>query len=337
MADAQQVELWRVREPERPLREAIPQDGIEQLAESIKRHGLLNPITVRDRGGFYEVIAGHRRLLACRRLALKTVPVLVVAVAEGDAAIVGAHENLVRTDMSVREEARLVAALMAREGWGIAAAARALNRGEGWIRDRIDFLQWPPELVDGVTQGRIAMGAGKALMAIRDERARGRLVGYALASGVSVEVARRWDPEVRLSIIWAWLAEESAPLTEELLQELVPSADPRERQQAAEALSVLQEFFRQAYTRYSPALQIRQPWAGFVNSFRNTEGVTLENIAPAVLEGEGRTTVEALLTLTGREGEESRSRRFRVSIALQEQEGRWLLDDLDAEEQPPTD
>jgi ParB/RepB/Spo0J family partition protein len=188
------VELssWRLREPANPLRGPLPTEGIEELASSIREHGLLNPITVRASGDFYEVVAGHRRLLACRWLGLNVVPCRVISGDDLDVAVVGAHENLVRRDMSVTEEARLVAALMAREGWGIAGTARALNRGEGWVRDRIDLLGWPADVVGGITAGRLSMGAAKALMGIENEQSRARLLDYAISNGVSIEVARRW-------------------------------------------------------------------------------------------------------------------------------------------------
>ncbi len=196
--DAREVETWKVREPERPLREVISEGGIEELAVSISQHGLLNPITVRDRGGFYEVLAGHRRLLAVRRLGWPHVGVVVVAADDEGAALVGAAENLIRRDMSVGEEAKLVVALMAREGWGVAMAARALNRSEGWVRDRVEFLGWPDVLREGVCGARISMGAAKALMGVEDERERDALIDHALRSGVSVEVARRWREDANL-------------------------------------------------------------------------------------------------------------------------------------------
>lgn len=190
--DLVELELWRVREPERPLRDGIETEGIEELARSIAEHGLLNPITVRDRGGFYEVVAGHRRLLALRRLGRAVVGAVVIETDDEGAAVVGAHENLIRRDMSVAEEARLVAALMAREGLGIAGTARTLNRGEGWVRDRVDLLGWPTGVVEGIAAGRLSMGAAKALMGIENKEARERLISHAISSGVSVEVARRW-------------------------------------------------------------------------------------------------------------------------------------------------
>lgn len=186
------IDLWRIREPARPLRDGIGTEGIEELARSIEAHGLLNPITVRVKGDSYEVVAGHRRLLALRRIGAVHAPCVVVAGEEVDAAVIGAHENLVRKDMSVSEEARLVAALMGERGWGIGATARALNRSEGWVRDRVDLLGWPAFVVAGITSGRLSMGAARALMGIEDESARQRLLEHAISSGVSVEVARRW-------------------------------------------------------------------------------------------------------------------------------------------------
>lgn len=196
--DVLQVETWRVREPERPLREGIDPGGIEELAESIREHGLLNPITVRDRGGFYEVVAGHRRLLAARRLGSRSVSVVVVSGASADAEVLGAHENLIRRDLSVAEEARLVTVLMAREGWGVVGAARALNRSEGWVRDRLDILQWPASVVAAVVEGKVSLGAVKALMVVEDEGTRAELLGYAVSNGCSVALAKRWAADANL-------------------------------------------------------------------------------------------------------------------------------------------
>ena len=124
----EEVELMRIDEPARPVRERIDHDKVEELARSIRDVGLLSALAVRRCGDRFEVVAGHHRLLALRRLGISPVPVVIVAVDGEDVEIVGAHENLVRHDMSPREEGRLVAALMGREGWGIGRTAMALNR-----------------------------------------------------------------------------------------------------------------------------------------------------------------------------------------------------------------
>lgn len=190
--DVVDVELWRIREPERPIRKGIDAEYIANLAASIAARGLINPIRVRARDGFYEVVAGHCRLLAVRRLGWPRVSVVVREVDEGEATLDAAAENLIRKDMTILEEAQLVAALMGERGWGVAGTARALNRGEGWIRDRVDLLGWPPAVVDGISAGRLSMGAAKALMGIENVQSRERLLNHAISSGVSVEVARRW-------------------------------------------------------------------------------------------------------------------------------------------------
>ena len=163
------------------------------------------------------------------------------------------------------------------------------------------------------------------------------ILDYWANVGAAISTARRWDHETRLRVIWPWLAEESAPVTEDLLQELAPEAAPSEASKASEALSFIRKSFVLAYANYSADLQVRQPWAGFVNGFRNTEEVTLGDIGPPVMEDVGKAEVEALLTLVELEGEEARSRQFLVTFKLERLEGRWFLDDLDAQEQPPAD
>lgn len=190
--DVVEVAIGLVDEPARPLRRSIDPAYIEELAASIQARGLQNPLRVRKVGSRYEVVAGHCRLLALRRIMAGVIPVVVVELSREEVEIEGAHENLIRRNMSIVEEGRLVASLMARESWGVARAAVALHRSERWIRDRIELLGWPADVVGAVDEGRLAHGAAAALMGIEDERDRLGLVGHALRSGCTVDVARRW-------------------------------------------------------------------------------------------------------------------------------------------------
>ena len=94
--------------PQQPRR-VFDEGDLRELADSIRAYGILQPLTVRDRGSFYELVAGERRLRAARIAGLREVPCLVAAVGEEDAALLALIENLQRRDLDYMEEAAAIA------------------------------------------------------------------------------------------------------------------------------------------------------------------------------------------------------------------------------------
>ena len=101
--------------PQQPRR-SFDEAALRELADSIRAYGILQPLTVRDKGGFYELVAGERRLRAARIAGLREVPCLVAEVGEEDAALLALIENLQRRDLDYMEEAAAIARLIRRYG-----------------------------------------------------------------------------------------------------------------------------------------------------------------------------------------------------------------------------
>ena len=101
--------------PQQPRR-SFDEAALRELADSIRAYGILQPLTVRDRGGFYELVAGERRLRAARIAGLREVPCLVAEVGEEDAALLALIENLQRRDLDYLEEAAAISRLIGRYG-----------------------------------------------------------------------------------------------------------------------------------------------------------------------------------------------------------------------------
>ena len=99
--------------PQQPRRR-FDEEGLRELADSIAAYGILQPLTVRDRGSVYELVAGERRLRAARMAGLRQVPCLVAQVGEEDAALLALIENLQRRDLDYMEEAAAIASLIRR-------------------------------------------------------------------------------------------------------------------------------------------------------------------------------------------------------------------------------
>lgn len=156
---------------------------------------------------------------------------------------------------------------------------------------------------------------------------------YWASAGAASTIAATWEPEQRLHSVWPWLADEGAAVTPEVLRELVPDGDPDRETRMQEALNFLRAFFDEAHQRFSDGFQVVQPWPGFINGFKATESVDVISVSAPEFDGEDRATVNVLLDLTQREGEEPVVRRFLVETETVREGEEWYLDGVSAAEQ----
>jgi ParB/RepB/Spo0J family partition protein len=191
------VPLSSLSAPEAPLRLAIERGSLEELARSIQTVGLLQPITVKEAPAGYEVVAGHRRLLACRMIGLGEVAVMIRADDERGEAAVMLVENIQRADLSPIEEARALAKGRDVLGLTVDELATRASRSEAWVRGRLDLLTWPIQAIEAVGAGEISVAALRPLMEIEDAKERDRLIACAIEGGASANVTRIWAQQAR--------------------------------------------------------------------------------------------------------------------------------------------
>ena len=137
--------------PQQPRR-SFDETALRELADSIRAYGILQPLTVRDRGGFYELVAGERRLRAARIAGLREVPCLVAEVGEEDAALLALIENLQRRDLDYMEEAAAIARLIGRYGLSQQQAADKLGKSQPAIANKLRLLRLAPPVIDCLRQ-----------------------------------------------------------------------------------------------------------------------------------------------------------------------------------------
>jgi len=192
MSEYVEVRVSLISAPEAPLRLAMASGGIDELTASIRSLGLLQPLVVKRAPHGYEVIAGHRRLLACRMAPLEVVPVMVVeSAAEVEQSIMLA-ENVTRLDLSPVEEAHAIRRMAAVLGLSVRAIADKLGKSEAWVRGRLELLTWPDAALRAVAEGRAAVSALRPLLEIGDVVERDRLLECAISSGATAAVTRQW-------------------------------------------------------------------------------------------------------------------------------------------------
>jgi len=186
------IDIDEIDEPKAIVRMDIDPEGIDELAESISEIGLLQPILVAIDDLRYEVVFGHRRLLACRSLGLTEMRCIVREMSQSEIGIARATENIARDDLSPLEEAATYQNLIEMYGMKIEDVAKKMGKTPGTIKRRLDILRMPPVLQKAVHAKQISMTVGEELWAIRDETSLSYYLGFAIENGCTREVARMW-------------------------------------------------------------------------------------------------------------------------------------------------
>ena len=175
------VALDAIRTSPRNPRRRLP--DIAELAESIRAHGLLQPIVLRPVDGWYEVVAGHRRLAAARELEWAEIPAVVRDANEGEAFLLTLVENLQRNDLSAQEESRALETLVRERGWSTRQVAEAIKRSPAYVSKRLRVFE-DAVLAPLVLHNRITVSAAEELLTVSPDRRK------VLAQRVATE---RWD------------------------------------------------------------------------------------------------------------------------------------------------
>ena len=132
--------------PDQPRKYFEP-EALRELAESIRRYGILQPLTVRRTPGGYQLVAGERRMRAARMAGLREVPCLVAQVDEQDAGMLALIENLQRQDLHYMDEAAAIAKLIAVYGLSQEQAAERLGKSQSAVANKLRLLRLSPACV----------------------------------------------------------------------------------------------------------------------------------------------------------------------------------------------
>lgn len=184
--------LSDIDEPKDVLRMEFDSQTIDELAQSISEIGLLQPILVHVDGSRYEIVFGHRRFLACKKLGLRTIRALVRTMSPREVGIARATENINRADLTPIEEARTYFNLINLYHLTIEDVAQKMAKSAGTVKRRMDLLKMPPQLQTAVHNMKISMTVAEELWTISDMTDLDYYLSFALDGGCTKEVARSW-------------------------------------------------------------------------------------------------------------------------------------------------
>lgn len=174
-----------VPNPNQPRRD-FDEEKLDELADSIKKNGLIQPIVVRKHGIGYEIIAGERRYQASKRAGLERVPVIVKDVDDAEMYRLALIENIQRDDLNPIEEAKGYKTLIAMNGVkSLGDLSELVSKSRSSISNIIRLLKLPEEVQDMVSDGRLTYATARAILAIDGEERQLALAQKAVEKGMA--------------------------------------------------------------------------------------------------------------------------------------------------------
>lgn len=167
---------------------------LRELSESIREHGVLQPLLVRKHGNGYEIIAGERRFQASKLAGLEELPVIIKDVDDEQMLALALIENLQRSDLNPVEEAKGYRQLIDASGMTQEALSKAVSKSRSAITNSLRLLDLPEVVQQMIFEGKLTAGHARAILAIPYEDARIKLAEKVVAEGLSVRATENLAP-----------------------------------------------------------------------------------------------------------------------------------------------
>ncbi len=186
-AAASAVDIARIRNNPYQPRKRFDADELKQLTDSVRAHGILQPLLVKDAGDHYQLIAGERRLRAAQAAGLGQIPVHVVAFDDQQVYEAALVENIQRTDLNPIEKAHGFKDYLTRFGVSNEQLGAKLGIDRTSVSNLLGLLNLPADVQDAVRLGQISLGHAKILKGLNDPERQSALTKQITLQGLSVQ------------------------------------------------------------------------------------------------------------------------------------------------------
>lgn len=186
------IDIRKIRQSNIQVRRDIGEIG--QFARSIQENGLLQPIVVRPKGPYFEIVAGNRRFVACKKLLFRRIPCHVVELTDKKAYEISLIENIQRRTMSPIEEAEAYKRYVDDYGWGgITELAKTLGRSQEYVSKRLKLLELPKSIQEDVIRRRIKASTAEELAYIENKEEQSRLAKMIVVRNLTLRKLREMN------------------------------------------------------------------------------------------------------------------------------------------------
>ena len=177
--------------PAQPRR-TFEEGALAELTDSVRQHGVIQPLSVRRVGGGYELIAGERRLRAAQAAGLGEIPCIVMTMDDTESGLVALVENLQRQDLDFIEEAMGISRLIRTQNLSQEQAARMLGKSQSAIANKLRLLRHSPQVLAAIKQGSLTERHARALLRLRDEPQKLKAIDTIVSLNMSVSRAEQY-------------------------------------------------------------------------------------------------------------------------------------------------
>ena len=188
----QNIPIGIIDGPQFEMRDVVEREALEELAQSIKKNGLIQPLRVVRRGERYEIVAGHRRYLAAKTIALDVLPCDVVDDDSLKIEEAKIHENLIREDVNCVDEANYYRRLVDEKGYSVDAIVKIVGRGAAYVEGRFEISRWDEKVKAALSAKHISIALARELVKFKDQEARWRFLTVAVGNGVTARTMESW-------------------------------------------------------------------------------------------------------------------------------------------------
>ena len=187
--------IEQIRPNKNQPRKHFAADKLEELAASIREQGIIQPLVVTRKDGFYEIIAGERRWRASQKAGLREIPVVIREASEDTVMELALIENIQRQDLNAIEEAQAYRSLVEHFGISQEDVAKRVGKNRTTVTNALRLLKLPDEVQKDIVEERLTMGHARALLALESsdliDKARHEIVHRQLSVRATEDLVRR--------------------------------------------------------------------------------------------------------------------------------------------------
>ncbi|HHW01362.1 MAG TPA: ParB/RepB/Spo0J family partition protein [Thermoanaerobacterales bacterium] len=182
----QEVQVKDIHANQNQPRKNFDEQKLNELADSIKEHGILQPVILRKKAGTYELVAGERRWRAAQKAGIEKIPAIIKDLSDSDVMEIALIENLQREDLNPLEEAAAYKKLIEEFGMTQEELSKRVGKSRSQIANTVRLLNLDDEIKELISEEKLTAGHARALLAIEDKKERLRLARKISEDNMSV-------------------------------------------------------------------------------------------------------------------------------------------------------